>query len=428
MTSNTVELSSRSAWRLGTRIAFRFAFAWFLIINLPFPLNIIPPLQRILALYDAMWNAIVLFVGRHMFSLATVATASTGSGDRAFDYLLLLCQIVIATFITIAWSVADRRRTDYARLYEWLRIYVRFALAATMISYGAYKVVPSQFQPPTLGRLVQPFGEASPMGLLWTFMGASTPYTVFTGAAEMIGGLLLIPRRTSLLGALVCAAVLSNVVMLNFSYDVPVKIFSTVLLIHALFLILPDARRLIDFFLFARAVAPAQTESPFRTPRMQTAVRVAAAIFVVIVSGFSLFGSYQQRRRYAEKSPLTGIWTVEEFVSDGVPHPPLMTDARRWRRVIFQYPFAMSIQLMDDSLQRFAMTFDQRKKSFVLSRRDQPDVKFVFTYSTPRPDTLAIDGTFENKHVTANVRRVASSQYLLVSRGFHWINEVPFNR
>ena len=28
------------------------------------------------------------------------------------------------------------------------------------------------------------------MGLLWTFMGASLPYVIFTGAAEMLGGLL----------------------------------------------------------------------------------------------------------------------------------------------------------------------------------------------------------------------------------------------
>lgn len=57
------------------------------------------------------------------------------------------------------------------------------------------------------------------MGLLWNFIGASAAYTIFTGVAEVLGGLLLVARRTALLGALVCIGVMSNVVLLNFSYD-----------------------------------------------------------------------------------------------------------------------------------------------------------------------------------------------------------------
>jgi hypothetical protein len=39
-------------------------------------------------------------------------------------------------------------------------------------------------------RLLKPYGESSPMGLLWTFMGYSTGYNLFTGGAEALGGLL----------------------------------------------------------------------------------------------------------------------------------------------------------------------------------------------------------------------------------------------
>jgi hypothetical protein len=45
------------------------------------------------------------------------------------------------------------------------------------------------------------------MGLLWTFMGASEPYTMFVGFAEMIAGILLFPRKTSTLGALMSVGV-----------------------------------------------------------------------------------------------------------------------------------------------------------------------------------------------------------------------------
>lgn len=47
-------------------------------------------------------------------------------------------------------------------------------------------------------------------------------------------------------------AYLINVVVLNFSYDVPVKLYSSHLLALALFLAAPEFRRLANVFLFNR--------------------------------------------------------------------------------------------------------------------------------------------------------------------------------
>jgi len=65
------------------------------------------------------------------------------------------------------------------------------------------------------------------MGLLWTFMAASKGYQIFTGAAEVLGGILLLWKRTTTLGALTVFGVMANVMALNFFYDVPVKLLST---------------------------------------------------------------------------------------------------------------------------------------------------------------------------------------------------------
>lgn len=70
-------------------------------------------------------------------------------------------------------------------------------------------------------------------------MGYSRTYTIFAGAGEVIGGVLLFFRRTTTLGALILCGVLANVVALNFSYGIPVKIFSSLLLLLAYFWSLP---------------------------------------------------------------------------------------------------------------------------------------------------------------------------------------------
>ena len=141
-----------------------------------------------------------------------------------------------------------------------------------MIPYGVLKLFPLQFPEPSLSRLLQTYGDSSPMGLMWTFMGASRSYSFFGGAAEVLAGILLVIPRLATLGALVCMAVMSNVLMLNIGYDVPVKLGSIHLLVMAGFVAAPDLRRLVDFFILNRRVGtcdcssalPAQLDESFR--------------------------------------------------------------------------------------------------------------------------------------------------------------------
>ena len=49
--------------------------------------------------------------------------------------------------------------------------------------------------------------------------------------------------------------------MLNFAYDVPVKLFSLHLLSMAIFIVVPDAKRLLNIFLLNKATVP-ETSSP----------------------------------------------------------------------------------------------------------------------------------------------------------------------
>jgi hypothetical protein len=39
-----------------------------------------------------------------------------------------------------------------------------------------------------------------------------------------------------------------------------------------------------------------------------------------------------------------------------------------------------------------------------------------------------LDGTFDGINVRVRLSKLDTSKMLLVTRGFHWVNEVPFNR
>ena len=126
-----------------------------------------------------------------------------------------------------------------------------------------------------LARLIEPYGEFSPMGVAWYFIGVSTAYTIFSGMMEVVGGALLIIRRTATLGALFSCTVLTNVVLLNFCYDIPVKLYSSNLLLMAIFLAAADTPRLLNVFVRNRPAPPSTLDGPLFTRRW---MRIAAVL------------------------------------------------------------------------------------------------------------------------------------------------------
>jgi hypothetical protein len=417
-------------WGPVQRVVFRFVFAYFILYILPFPLGIIPGTQKISQLYVNLWDAVVPMVGRHVFH-TEITVRPNGSGDTTYNYVQVSCFQMIAGVIAAVWTLLDRRRTAYPRLHSALRVYVRYSLATTMITYGAVKVIKSQFPNPTLDRLIQPFGDASPMGILWTFMGASESYNVFTGAGELMGSLLLTTRRTTLLGALVSLGVLGHVAMLNFSYDVPVKLFSLHLLAMTVFLIAPDVGRIAKMFLTNRGVEPVEIHPLLGRRWLDRTAILVRTLLVLGFLGLALLQAYDGRKMYGDlspRSPLFGIWNVDDFEVDGKDRPPLVTDTERWRRVVFDHPMMLAVQLMSDRRIRYMLSLDPSAKTMALTKRDDPAWKAVLSYQQPEPGLIALEGTLDGQKIRAKLRRSDNTDFLLINRGFHWINEYPFNR
>jgi hypothetical protein len=111
-------------WHPFIRTAFRFAFVYLLLYNLPFPLNAIPYVDKAALFYNSFWNWIVPRLGQSVFHTA-VSTVESGSGDRTFDYLFVACLLLISLVIMVVWTVVDRKRLSYPTLSRWLNVYVR---------------------------------------------------------------------------------------------------------------------------------------------------------------------------------------------------------------------------------------------------------------------------------------------------------------
>lgn len=436
--ASTSAASTAPHWRLATRVAFRFSVTYFgLYIVLTqmltsllfattndsgaFELDMTPPAR-----------AAVVWTAGHVFRIAhPIITVETGSGDRVYDWVELACILVLAILGTTIWSLLDRKRESYVRVHSWFRVFVRFSLAASMFTYGAAKAIPLQMPFPFLNRLIEPYGHFSPMGVLWASIGASPAYEIFAGCAEMLGGILLILPRTTMLGALVCLVDATQVFMLNMTYDVPVKLLSFHLILLSLFLLAPDAKRFANMFFLDRPT-PASADRPlFRTAsanRIGLVVQVLAGAFLI---GANLYGSVSAYKVYGAgrpKSPLYGIWNVEDFALDGQTRPPLLTDAARWRRIVFDFPQFATIYGMDEESQSYRADIDANAKTIALKKFGDEKGKANFSFRRPDADHLILDGIMDDHKVHVELELLDRSKFLLVNRGFHWVQDYPFNR
>ena len=418
-------------WSLAARVGFRFAFAYLVLYMLPAPLGILPGTDWPEYKVHQLWDALVTFMGTRLFGLSEVATENTGSGDRMADWLKLLAIVVFSVVATLVWSIADRRRLAYPTLAATLRVYVRYYLAFVMFGYGIVKVIKVQFPFPGAGVLLEPYGEGSPMRLAWTFMGYSTAYTVFCGAGEILGAVLLFFRRTTTLGALVLVTVLANVVMINFSYDVPVKLFSSNLLLMAGVLALPDVKRLTNVFFFNRPAAPARERAPLPKRWMRwahPAIKVVGIAAVLIPSTLSAWNMWSETNAAPAAQGLDGTWQVDSFRRGGVEIPPLETDGTRWKRAAFYGQTYAGARTMTGESVRFRLEKNTEKAELTLTRLGAGDQKSTLTYAQADADRLTLKGDLEGSAVEINLTRVDVSKLPLVSRGFHWVNEVPYAR
>jgi hypothetical protein len=302
-----------------------------------------------------------------------------------------------------------------------------------MLSYGMVKAFPLQMPAPGLTRLLEPFGNLSPMGVLWASIGASTGYERFAGFMELAGGILLFVPRLATLGAMVTFSDAVQIFTLNMTYDVPVKLFSFHLILMSLVLLAPETSRIANVLVFNRTADPSTQPPLFRGRRavvVALVVQLAFGAYLVAMNYRGARQSWTQRNAVTSTSPLYGIWNIETMKIDGHTRSPLVTDYGRWRRVLFQTATAVSFQRMDDTVAQYPAKVDMQNGTLTITTAGKDGPASRFKIQQPDAEHLILDGQMDGHTIRMDTRLFDRSKFLLVSRGqqFNWIQERPFNR
>jgi hypothetical protein len=410
------------------RFLERFALFAFGLYHLPLFLNNYPTFggggmsdHGLAISWGHVYAPVGVWVARHVLHVTgPMPNAYQGdNGDTSEEYGRLLAAVVVALMGAAVWMWAERRRARATWVGDALRVLLRYSIALGLTSYAIAKILPLQFPPLNAFVLDQRLGQLTPMALLWSFMEYSRPYNFFAGAMELAVVVLLVFRRTELLGALLCLVVMTNVAFLNYAFGVQVKLYATLIVVSAAVLVVYESRRLFDFFIRGENPRGVRVRStwPAGTPSW------ARWAFKTILVGSVLVSSLDAmlpaaRPRAAVSSGLDGAWAVTDFAAAQRPGSA-SEDTPRWRRLILG-PTVVSIELANDSV--------------VFCRRSTPESVDRLTFAcrndrkadmrlTRTGNVVQLDGELGGSPVKLTARHLDRSDYPLTSWRFRWIDD-----
>jgi hypothetical protein len=422
-------------------VAFRFAVVYLTLFCLATQISgsLIPNPWFTYRGLGRLWpmREVTHWVARTVFGV-DVPLDDISGGETLFFWIQWSWVIAVSLVITAAWSLLAWRRSaapslprrSSERATAVLRLAVRLALAASMLEYGMTKVIPTQFPAPPLTALVTPAGEMTLSALLWTTIGSAPAYQIATGCVEVAAGVLLLFARTVPFGALLALVSLLQVLLLNLTFDIGVKLVTAHLIVLAIILLVPVARELMTVLVgrapvesgFSRIGAAAAPAIRLKPDSTMVLLPIALGVYLLATQTWINWSFWQVGGGGRPKSALYGIWNVARLSVNGQARPAELNDYdRRWRRVIFDAPDVLVFQRTDDSLARYGLSIDEATGTLALTKGGSRRWVSRFTFDRASDERLTLDGEMDGQRIQADLRRMDPSAFPLLNSGFRWV-------
>jgi hypothetical protein len=365
-----------------------------------------------------------------------------GADERAVPWcwtyeVLWLWSIVLA--VALVWTLIDRRRQDYDRLNRYLRATIRYSVAFICWNYAMGKFSGVQFWYRSPFLLVTPIGAWDRMDLMWTTMGVSVVYGMFTGVGEAIAAVLLLFRRTATLGAITAIAIMGVIALLDVIHHaggVGGNAFHSMAL--STVLLVPDMRRLQHVYILNRR-APSLPLEPRAVRGKAGAWLKLVAVAYVAWLPFRPKGTNSDFKGFWNaRHPLSGLYEVDHHARNRRELLPFSGDTLRWEYVDLtgaNGTFRGSVSVPDQMLtvrdggyagERYSLKFDTVAKQLrVMQRRDSlMDTIGVLHYERPTDRSLVLKGTIRNDTLNVSLRKLELDQSVLYGgRGYQFTRQ-----
>jgi len=405
----------------------RFVFLYLLFYIYPYGFEYIQELDT----NDiTIWEDITVWFGEWFIGWEMDKERLLKGFDSKYDYSRFLLIAILSILGTTVWMMIDSKvKSDYdSKLRTLTRTILRYHLGLTLIIYGLSKVLMLQFGEMDLDKLESTIGSRNGMGFLWTFMSYSKFYTMSTGWIELIGGVLLLFRRTTAFGTYIIFISMVNVVLIDIGYDVRVKMFAIHLLLMTILLMVNDFNRMINFFFLNKPTKPLVEQALFSKGIYRTIGYILKGILLLyfMVSSFYIYKGRVNKHKINKYTSMTYFHDVETYIINGDTIPE--TDETRWESISINgnsyRPETLKITNAAGKRDYYSFTADTIQKTIKISRKKSPEV-YNFRFEELLNKEFVFEGSSsEGDSIWIKTKSKSLKDYPLTASGIRWITDL----
>ena len=310
---------------------------------------------------------------------------------------ILLGLLLIISFLLV--FVLQFFRVSTTRIVALFKLLSAYYIAAVFLKYGFDKVFKRQFYLPEPNILYSNFGSLTKDTLFWSTMGASHLYSIVTGTIEVIAGLLILFKRTRVAGFFLAFVIATNILLINISFDISVKLFTLFLLMVVFFNLYPFLKTIYAFFIQQKTV---QLSTPYNiTINKWVHTCLCAGIIGLILVPYISSGNFNDDN--AVRPFLHGAYQVEHFT---VNNDSLSKCDFPYRRFFIHRNRYIIFQKEDDTMVDYFFEINEGAKQMEITDYENNKITVTYNYDEKAG---ALQLIFANK-----------SNWIIQSKALNW--------
>ena len=311
---------------------------------------------------------------------------------------MLAGMLVISFIVAYGWQPSGKGE----QLHIPIQTIIAFYTAYSIMGYGAAKILKTQFQPPNYV-LETPIKDLSGFWLTWTYYGYSQTMAYILGWTQIIGCILLLFRRTRLIGIFVLLPVMINIDLIDHFYEIsPLAYYNALHYTFLLFFLLSlDYDKLkIAFLSYQEKIA-----LNGRT------ILLNVARFLMI--GLAFWRINALRESIQPKTKLNGVWTVETMTRNNKIVSLAATSDSAWSKIYFEWRYGCLFKYNPDKFQKQDLhgtyKIDETAKSVKVNfpkENGSPGDSLQANYHLLNDSTLTMQGRYKQDSLTMKLRKL----------------------
>lgn len=332
----------------------------------------------LIPVFFCLWTAAIYFLFDILLTYFSYGLQMQNNFLGFLEECRLITALIIAAAITV--FTVFKKWSDNKQFFITKALF-RYYLGFGLLTYGLTKIFQTQFVLLPFAAWQLPLEKASGTDLTWLFLGRTPWFQVLLGFLEFIPAILILFRRTALLGAILLLPMTLNVFLINHALHLweSTRHLSVEFLAVNIIVLLFDWKRL--WTMFSTII---ETRVKLKWFRWEAAI-VAIAIIVYLYPFVKILLDYK-----SQKNSLMGDWFKGHPVEWNLQSEKI-NDSLLKQRTLKSYfgPYGEYSEVNDDGfLMGGTIRYDLDEKNHRLTIFRSNDKEEHFTYSFINDSTL----------------------------------------